>query len=138
MCASQAEGDDLAQEIFLRAWRRLGRLQEPAAFGSWLRRMATRLFIDVRRIKRLEITDIADTIVDEAARPEADAGAAIDLERTLAALSPEERLCVVLKLGEGLSHAEIAELSGLPAGTVKSHVHRGMVKARKLLGEQHD
>lgn len=54
----------------------------------------------------------------------------------LAALRPAERLCVVLCHAEGLSHAEISTTTGLPLGTVKSHVARGMARLRTMLGER--
>ena len=49
----------------------------------------------------------------------------LDLERALEKLNPAQRLCVVLSYGEGLSHGEIAETTGWPLGTVKSHLARG-------------
>ena len=61
------------------------------------------------------------------------AGAKIDLERALARLSDAERLCVTLNHGEGLSHSEIVDMTGLPLGTVKSHVLRGTEKLRRML-----
>ncbi len=56
----------------------------------------------------------------------------IDLERALARLGPAERLCVVLAHGEGMTHAEIAEATRLPLGTVKSHVLRGTLKLKRI------
>jgi len=97
-----------------------------------------RLFIDTRRIARVELAEATNALVDESSRPAEAVGATIDLQRALDALSRVERLCVVLKLGEGLSHADIVEISGMPEGTVKSHVHRGLAKARKFLGEGHE
>jgi RNA polymerase sigma-70 factor (ECF subfamily) len=56
----------------------------------------------------------------------------LDLERALARLGPAERLCVVLAHGEGMTHAEIAEATQLPLGTVKSHVLRGTAKLKRI------
>ena len=58
----------------------------------------------------------------------------IDLERALERLNPPQRLCVVLSYGEGLSHGEIADTTGWPLGTVKSHVARGGARLREWLG----
>jgi RNA polymerase sigma-70 factor (ECF subfamily) len=58
---------------------------------------------------------------------------AIDLGRALDRLRPAERTCIVLALREGMSHAEVARATGLPLGTVKSHVARGTAKLRALL-----
>ena len=137
LCGHAAEADDLAQEAFLRAWRRLHDLRQPAAFAGWLRRLAVRVFIDARRLSSVDVDDsaTADDIISDKVAPEREAGARIDLERALQALSPAERLCVTLNLGEGLSHGEIVAAASLPLGTVKSHILRGTNKLRRLLGE---
>jgi RNA polymerase sigma-70 factor (ECF subfamily) len=62
-----------------------------------------------------------------------DSGTAIDLERALDTLRPAERVCIVLCMREGMSHAEVARATSLPLGTVKSHVARGTAKLRALL-----
>jgi RNA polymerase sigma-70 factor (ECF subfamily) len=131
-----AEADDLAQEAFLRAWRRLNGLKQSAAFGGWLRQLAVRLFIDARRLSRMELEATAEHMASEDAAPDRAAGARIDLERAMQMLSPAERLCVTLNLGEGLSHGEVAGVTGLPLGTVKSHILRATARLRKSLGER--
>lgn len=57
----------------------------------------------------------------------------VDLERALAKLRPPERLCVVLAYAEGMSHGEIARATGMPLGTVKSHISRGAARLRGWL-----
>ena len=57
----------------------------------------------------------------------------MDLDAALARLAPQPRLCVVLAYEEGLSHPEIAALTGMPIGTVKSHISRGAARLRDLL-----
>ena len=135
MCQSHAEADDLAQEAFIKAWDRLRDLETPAAFPGWFRRIAVTTFLMAKRRQKAvfeEITD-ASPLASEESTPEAAAGAKLDLERALARLSDAERLCVTLNHGEGLSHAEIVDITGLPLGTVKSHVLRGTDKLRRLL-----
>jgi RNA polymerase sigma-70 factor (ECF subfamily) len=64
----------------------------------------------------------------------------LDLDAALAMLPPDARLCVVLAYSEGMSHAEISGSTGMPLGTVKSHVTRGAARLRELLhayGERH-
>ncbi len=135
MCSSAAEADDLAQEAFIKAWERIRDLETPAAFPGWFRRIAVTTFLMARRRQKavFEEIDDASPIASEAPTPEAAAGAKIDLERALARLSDAERLCVTLNHGEGLSHSEIVEMTGLPLGTVKSHVLRGTEKLRRML-----
>jgi RNA polymerase sigma factor (sigma-70 family) len=136
MCAgNHAEADDLAQDAFVKAWDRLVDLETPAAFAGWFRRIAVTTFLMAKRRQKaiFEEIDDASPIADESSTPESAAGAKIDLERALARLSEAERLCVSLNHGEGLSHAEIVDVTGLPLGTVKSHVLRGTEKLRRLL-----
>jgi RNA polymerase sigma-70 factor (ECF subfamily) len=139
LCGDSQQADDLAQETFLRAWQRLDKLREPRAFGSWLRRLAVRLFIDVRRLKQPQLEELSgDEPATQSSSPDRIAGAEIDLERALTLLTTVERLCIVLNLGEGLSHAEIEQAIAIPLGTVKSHILRGTTKLRRALGADND
>lgn len=135
MCNNHAEADDLAQEAFIKAWDRLKDLETPAAFPGWFRRIAVTTFLMAKRRQKavFEVIDEASPVAAEESTPEAAAGAKIDLEKALARLSDAERLCVTLNHGEGLSHSEIVEITGLPLGTVKSHVLRGTEKLRRML-----
>ena len=135
MCNGHAEADDLAQEAFIKAWERLTDLETPAAFPGWFRRIAVTTFLMAKRRQKAVFEEIDDTspLASEDSTPEAAAGAKIDLEKALARLSDAERLCVTLNHGEGLSHSEIVDMTGLPLGTVKSHVQRGTDKLRRML-----
>jgi RNA polymerase sigma factor (sigma-70 family) len=135
MCANHAEADDLAQDAFVKAWERIRDLETPAAFPGWFRRIAVTTFLMAKRRQKAIFEEIDDSspVADETSTPEAAAGAKIDLERAMAKLSEAERLCVTLNHGEGLSHAEIVDMTGLPLGTVKSHVLRGTDKLRRML-----
>jgi RNA polymerase sigma-70 factor (ECF subfamily) len=115
----------------VRAWKNLSRLESPAAFGGWLRQIALNVWLDHARRRNIPLGEPQDNEIGEAVVT--DAGAAIDLERALDALRPPERVCIVLCLREGMSHAEIARAMGLPLGTVKSHIARGTAKLRTLL-----
>ena len=87
-----------------------------------------------RRSPRLEQGEAWRDAPDPAPSPERAALDGLDLERALAMLKPPERLCVALAYGEGLTHPEVAAATGLPLGTVKSHVLRGNEKLRRKLG----
>ena len=135
LCGDHALADDLAQQAFMQAWRRLRDLRDPGAFGGWLKRLAVNVWLAEMRRARLPFEDDEEAFAefpDPAPSPERAAGR-IDLERALAGLRPAERMCVVLAHGEGMTHAEIAETSGLPLGTVKSHVLRGTEKLKRIL-----
>lgn len=119
---TRGEGaDDLAQEAFLRAWRRAGDYRGMGSYRGWLMRIAWTLFLDSRRGagRRLE---------REAALAPADAphdpDAAIDLGRALAGLDVRERAAALLCFGEGCSHGEAAAIMNVPLGTLKSILAR--------------
>ncbi len=119
----------------MKAWDNLSSLETPAAFAGWFRRIAVTTFLMAKRRQKavFEVIDDASPIAAEESSPEAAAGAKIDLERALKLLTEAERLCVTLNHGEGLSHSEIVDMTGLPLGTVKSHVLRGTEKLRRML-----
>ena len=133
--------EDLAQQAFVQAWRQLGRLRAPGAFGSWLRAIAVNVWLqEARRAPvRLEIpeTDLPEP-QPEGLEPADLAAARLDLSRALLRLKASERVCVVLAYAEGLSHGEIAEATGWPLGTVKSNVTRGAGRLRAWLSPQGD
>lgn len=137
LCGNHALADDLAQKTFVQAWRGIGALRDPGAFGAWLKRVAVNAWLAEARRVPVPIDDDEEAFLaatDPAPSPERSA-AGIDLERALARLGPAERLCVVLAHGEGMTHAEIAEATHLPLGTVKSHVLRGSEKLKRLYGK---
>ena len=130
-----ALADDLAQQAFFSAWKNLGALNANRAFGTWLKRLAVNAWLDHRRRKDL----LAAGADDEAIEPPAPARGVspaqeIDLDRALDSLAGPVRLCIVLSYCEGMSHGAIAELTGIPLGTVKSHIGRGLEQLRRLLG----
>lgn len=127
-----ALGDDLAQETFVRAWKALRSLEAPGAFGGWLRRIAVNTWLAEARRAKLPMGGESEleNLPDGAASPER----RIDLLAALASLGATERLCVVLSYAEGLTHGEIVSTTGLPLGTVKSHVKRGGDKLKLIFG----
>jgi len=135
MCRNDAEADDLAQEAFIRAWDKMGDLETPAAFPGWFRRVAVTTFLMAKRKQKANFDQIDETvqIASEDSLPDSIAGARIDLQRALSQLSDGERLCVTLNHGEGMSHGEIVEMTGMALGTVKSHCQRGTEKLRRML-----
>ena len=141
LCGDRAFAEDLAQQAFVQAWRRLGRLQSPGAFGSWLRTIAVNVWLqEARRFPaRFEIpeSDLPEPDL-EGPSPADLAATRLDLSRALLRLKAPERVCVVLAYAEGLSHGEIAEATGWPLGTVKSNVSRGSARLRAWLSPQGD
>jgi RNA polymerase sigma factor (sigma-70 family) len=124
--------DDLAQEAFLMAWRKLRTLRSTGAFGGWIRRIAVNVFLQYLRRAGSAIQDSGEVsshpVVDDG-----DSSIKTDLEKALGRLRPAERLCVVLSYGERMSHGEICTATDLPLGTVKSHISRGSERLRRYL-----
>ncbi|MEM8547731.1 MAG: sigma-70 family RNA polymerase sigma factor [Pseudomonadota bacterium] len=137
LSGSSTDAEDLSQRVFLKAWSKIRRLKKPDAFGGWLRQIAVREWIDEQR-KRGDRWDA--TFDDEQhAATSATTSEAIDLDAALAALPGTVRLCIVLSYHARMSHAEIEAATGLPLGTVKSHITRGSQRLREALapyGEQ--
>jgi RNA polymerase sigma factor (sigma-70 family) len=128
MGCDPAAADDLTQEAFIIAFRRLGELREEGSFAGWLKRIAARLYL--RRVTRRKGFEVSLDLAPEQAGPMPEPGLLIDLDQALRRLSDLERLGVTLCHGAGLSHGEVAEALGLPLGTVKSGIKRGLDKLR--------
>jgi RNA polymerase sigma-70 factor, ECF subfamily len=132
-----AIAEELCQETFLRAWRKLATFDGRGAFGGWLTRLAHNVFLQYHRRggNRMRTTSLDDTEtnfqIDGMLATEPSADEAPDLPRLLAVVSEEEQRVLVLAYAEGLSLPEIGEILDLPIGTVKSQIHRAKQKIRR-------
>jgi RNA polymerase sigma-70 factor (ECF subfamily) len=125
--------DDLAQETFLEAWRKLGQYRGDGSFAGWLLRIAwTRYLMDARR-RKLEPLDDADEPRDT--QEAATMDERLDLESGMRKLSPGERAGLTLCYTMGYSNEEASAILSMPPGTLKSHILRGRTKLKALLGE---
>ena len=131
-CGDHAMADDLAQQVFLKVWLNIRTLRKPGAFSAWLRRLAVSVWLQHLR-KKDALRGANELSGMEPARRESAAGVGMDLDRALATLPEPERLHLVLSYNEGLTHSEIAELTGTPLGTVKSHIRNGSLRLREAL-----
>jgi RNA polymerase sigma-70 factor (ECF subfamily) len=134
LCADRERAARLTQDTFVTVWQRLGTFRGESRFTSWLHRIAVNTMLqDDRGRGRREARVIAidPVLLEGAARPAA-TDLRIDLERAIASLPPGARTALVLHDIEGYTHEEIAAMSGVTAGTVKSQLHR----ARRLLQER--
>jgi RNA polymerase sigma-70 factor (ECF subfamily) len=123
------EVDDLVQDVFLLAFKRIHTLREAGAFGGWLAMIARNRAVDFHRRKR-ETEELPEDI----ARPHSvdpEAAEALALIRTL----PDAyRETLVLRLVEGMTGPEIAERTGLTPASVRVNLHRGMKLLREKMG----
>jgi RNA polymerase sigma-70 factor (ECF subfamily) len=133
------DAEDLLQDIFLTAHRKLGSYKGESALGTWLFRLATNQCLDHLRSKRTRLAMLTDTIDAEPDAPGAAAGAILgvldrmDLERALAQLPAGCRAVFVLHDVEGLEHREIGQLMEISDGTSKSQLHKARMRLRGLL-----
>lgn len=132
-----ATADDLTQEVFLSAWRRLDRLHDPRAWPAYLATIARNRAIDhIRTIDRRPGTLPPESELP-LRRPDAstsvEAEQLLELIRELPAANAEP---LILRLVEGLSGPEIAERTGLSPGYVRVNLHRGMKLLRERLGRR--
>jgi RNA polymerase sigma-70 factor (ECF subfamily) len=128
--------DDLAQETFVQAWLHLADFRGDARLATWLHRIALTRFLQHARRPQLplEWSDAADAPADDPGHdPRPGEGLGRDVERALQALSEIQRLAVVHCFHLDLSHAEAAQVLGLPLGTLKSHLDRAKTRLRELL-----
>ena len=136
----RGEAEDLLQEIFLTAHRKLGLYRGESSLGTWLFRLGANQCIDFLRSRGMRLSQLTDAL--DAEREPAAASAAgpvlgvidrLDLERALATLPAGSRTIFVLHDVEGLEHSEIASLLAISDGTSKSQLHKARMKLRKAL-----
>jgi len=127
-----ALSDDLAQETFLKAYTHLDQYRGGAAFLTWLLRIAYNQFYDHTR-KRGRQSAIISRDQASSSSSSSSSDLHMDIYRALALLRDEERLCITLQLVDGYPLADIAQITGMPEGTVKSHLSRGKEKLSTYL-----
>ncbi len=125
--------DDLAQDCFLHAWDKIHTYSGTGSFIGWVLKIAYTTFLQSKRKSKryYEILEQAGQETDRSATtghnaPETE----LDLDTLLAALNEQERVIMIFSYACGLSHREISEATELPAGTVKSIIHRAKEKIR--------
>lgn len=140
MSPNETDAEDAVQEIFIDLWKSAHRFDpEKSAEKTFVVMIARRRLIDrLRRFKRLPEMDsidhenAPDIGVNAHERMERDAEAQIAVD-ALEKLRPEQRQLVELSVLKGIPHAEIAATTGIPLGTVKSHIRRGLIALREAL-----
>jgi RNA polymerase sigma-70 factor (ECF subfamily) len=151
MSGSYDDASDIAQEAFVRAWNNLKSFRGDSAFSTWLYRIVTNVFLDDRKKKRsrrehqsldeafdLDESSVTRQFEDPAPGPEelaeGDERRRV-LDRAINSLPEAQRVMVVLYHTQGLAYEEIAEITQLPMGTVKSRLNRARFALRDRLQE---
>jgi len=144
---NEADAKDLSQEAFVRVWKALRRIEPDTALEGWLYRIVTNLYIDLlRRRPKTRVQSLDEPISTgegEMARERPDPTADVEravldkmvdrrVQEALLDLREDLRMVVVLADVEGYPYEEIAEMMGVPIGTIKSRLHR----ARRALRDR--
>jgi RNA polymerase sigma-70 factor (ECF subfamily) len=128
--------DDLVQDVFMMALRRLSTLRETGSFGAWLAAIARNLANDYHR-RSVPEDQLADCVSTEDAGPGNTSGDHQDLATAILdairSLPPAYRETLILRLVEGMTGPEIAVRTGLTQGSARVNLHRGMQQLRAKL-----
>ncbi|MGD0864189.1 MAG: sigma-70 family RNA polymerase sigma factor [Rhizomicrobium sp.] len=130
-----ALADDLAQDTFLEAYRKIGQFRAEGAFPAWLFQIGYSRYLMHARKHKLEPLEEPFEPLRES---ESALHAKFDLETALAKLLPARRAALTLCFAQGYSHEEAAAIMGVPLGTLKSHVLRGREEVRTMLSAWKD
>ena len=152
MIGDRAEAEDLAQEVFVQVFKAIGTFRGDAKLSTWIYRIAVNLcknrakYLRVRHAgEQEELEAVAERVplgeakranVGQVERPdEMIAGKQVEqiVQRAILQIEPDFRECLVLRDVEELSYEEIGEIAGLPAGTVKSRIHRARAMLREIV-----
>jgi len=156
MVGDRELAEDLAQETFIKVLNAIDSYRPEHKFSSWIFKIANNAAIDHLRRRELEtlsldgapdaitaerqgatalqVRDRAESPLDEMEARELGS----QIERAIARLRPEYRSCIMLRHVEGRAYEEIAEILGLPLGTVKTYIHRARAELRAALGPLRD
>lgn len=132
------DADDVLQEMFLTAHRKLALYRGESALGTWLFRMGTNVCLDHLRRRATRTSRASETLVDDldggtSSGPILGVINRLDLERAIETLPPRARAVFVLHDVEGLEHRDVAELLSISEGTSKSQLHKARMRLRECL-----
>jgi RNA polymerase sigma-70 factor (ECF subfamily) len=133
------DANDMAQEVFLKAYRAIGRFRGDSSFSTWLYRIAVNTCLNFRSSRRPEGEPLSDRL------PDAQAGvldSMVDDERArrvreaVSRLPEKQRATLILKIYHELTHEEVAGIVGSSVGTVKANLFHALGNLRKMLGAE--
>jgi RNA polymerase sigma-70 factor (ECF subfamily) len=140
MSGDRVLAEELTQDVFVRAWSKLGLYRGESAFSTWLHRLAVNVVLNARKTEgrrrgrfAAEADDPEESVPAVAIARTAPAGIGIDLEAAVAGLPPGARRVFVLHDIEGYKHEEIAEMLEITSGGSKAQLHRARMLLREAL-----
>ena len=119
---------DLVQDTFMKVWLNIGSFQAAAKFSTWLYRIAYNTFYDYLRVKKPTAEMNVETVSSQVFDNTSNEDFGMDFARALTILKEEERTAMLLYYMEDQAINKISKIMNCPAGTVKSHLHRGREK----------
>jgi RNA polymerase sigma-70 factor (ECF subfamily) len=136
LCKDYDLADDIAQDSFIIAYRKLDSLSSGGSFGAWLFKIAYNNFLQhLRRLQRRDdvVGDYQQYFELQQERYDGISTAQFDLEKAMVKLGSGEIAAITLCHSFGFSHSEAADILKIPLGTVKTHINRGKARLRELL-----
>jgi RNA polymerase sigma-70 factor (ECF subfamily) len=130
------DANDMAQEVFLKAYRAIGRFRGDSSFSTWLYRIAVNTCLNFRALRRPETQELPEALPDH--RP----GAVADIEseeqasrvrRAVARLPEKQKATLILKIYHDLTHEEVAGVLGSTVGTVKANLFHALGNLKRLM-----
>ena len=140
MLRNNEEVEDAVQEIFIEVWKNAARFDPAlASETTFIAMIARRRLIDKIRFsqRRISADSLEDILAEPAGTSEKEMQMLVEGREAFKALNelrPEQRQVLQLSIIHGLTHQEIADATGMPLGTVKTHARRGLLQAREILG----
>jgi RNA polymerase sigma-70 factor (ECF subfamily) len=139
MVGDRGRAEELTQDVFVRAWDKLGSFRGDSQFSTWLHRLAVNVVLNDReaegrrRSRHDDGVEDMDTISYGDVRALPVPGLSLDLERAIATLPPGAKRVFVLHDVEGYTHEEIATMLGVTSGGCKAQLHRARMLLRRVL-----
>lgn len=140
MLRNSIDAEDAVQEIFVDIWKNAGRFDETkSSETTFVAMIARRRLIDRIRYstRRISADSLDDVLLEPFTRADKDMQVSLEAQQAAEAmrnLRPEQQQVLRLSIIQGMSHQEISDATGLPLGTVKTHVRRGIIQVREQLG----
>jgi RNA polymerase sigma-70 factor (ECF subfamily) len=138
MCPTGEDPDDLTQQIFVRAFRKIGQFKGESRFYTWLYRIAYNMLVDFRRAAKVKplFEDISEKYDTDNCQQAKSLEMAVCLEDALRSLPEKQRMIIILHDSQGYTYEEIAEITGMPIGEVKGQRIAGLEKLCWLLNRR--
>lgn len=140
MLRNSEDAEDAVQEIFVDVWKNAERFDETkASEATFIAMIARRRLIDRIRFsaRRISADSLDDVLLEPFTRADKDMQISLEAQQAAEAmrnLRPEQQQVLRLSIVQGMSHQEIADATGMPLGTVKTHARRGLLQVREFMG----